>query len=80
MARPVRGRSAFSVLIGLVRIAASLGFVWVCKQLVDIATGESDAPLGLHIGILLGIMLLQLVCAVSASAWESRTRYQSGHG
>ena len=79
MARPVRGRSALSVLIGLVRIAASLGFVWVCKQLVDIATGESDAPLGLHIGILLGIMLLQLVCAVSASAWESYNTVRAGN-
>ena len=40
MVRPVRGRIALSVLIGAVRIAASLGFVWICKRLVDIATGE----------------------------------------
>ena len=71
MARPVRGRAALSVFIGIVRIAASLGFVWICKRLVDIATGVTDAPLRLHIGIMLGIMLLQLVCSVCASAWES---------
>ena len=71
MARPSRGRTLLSVLIGLVRIAASLSFVWICKRLVDIATGVSDAPLGVSIGILLGIMLIQMVCSVSASAWES---------
>ena len=71
MARPSRGRTLLSVLIGLVRIAASLSFVWICKRLVDIATGVSDAPLGVSIGILLGIMLIQMVCSVSASAWEN---------
>ena len=79
MARPVRGRIALSVLIGAVRIAASLGFVWICKRLVDIATGEVDAPLSLHIGILLGIMMLQLVCSVAASAWESYNSVRSGN-
>ena len=57
MARPVRGRMLLSVLIGLVRIAASLAFVWICKRLVDIATGVLDAPLPLHIGILLGVVI-----------------------
>ena len=71
MARPSRWRALLSVLIGLVRVAASLSFVWVCKRLVDIATGVSDAPLGLHISLLLGIMLVQLLCAVGAAAWES---------
>lgn len=79
MARPVRGRMLVSVLIGLVRIAASLGFVWICKRLVDIATGVTDAPLPLHIGILLGIMLLQLICSVSASAWESYNSVRTGN-
>ncbi|MBQ6244801.1 MAG: ABC transporter ATP-binding protein [Bacteroidales bacterium] len=71
MARPSRGRMLLSVLIGLVRIAASLSFVWICKRLVDIATGVSDAPLGVSIGILVGIMLIQMACSVSASAWAN---------
>ena len=79
MARPVRGRMLVSVLIGLVRIAASLSFVWICKRLVDIATGEIDAPLPLHIGILLGVMLLQLICAVAASAWENYNSVRTGN-
>ena len=79
MIRPVRGRIALSVVIGLVRIAASLSFVWICKRLVDIATGELDAPLPMHISILLGIMLLQLICSVAASAWESYNTVRSGN-
>ena len=79
MVRPVRGRMLLSVLIGILRIAASLGFVWICKRLVDIATGVTDAPLGLHIGIMLGIMLMQLVCAVAASAWEGYNSARTGN-
>ena len=80
MARPVRGRSALSVLIGVVRIAASLGFVWICKRLVDIATGVLDAPLRTHIFIMLGIMLVQLLCSVSQAAWESYNTTRTGNG
>ena len=79
MARPVRGRMLLSVLIGLVRIAASLAFVWICKRLVDIATGVLDAPLPLHVGILLGVMFLQLLCAISAAAWESFDIVRTGN-
>ena len=80
MARPAQGRILVSVLIGVVRIAASLGFVWICKRLVDIATGELDAPLPLHIGILLGVMMLQLICSVAASAWENYNTVRTGNG
>ena len=79
MARPVRGRMLVSILIGLVRIAASLGFVWICKRLVDIATGEIDAPLGLHIGIMLGIMFVQMLCSIGASAWETYIQVRTGN-
>ena len=71
MVRPLRKSLVVSVLIGIVRIAASLGFVWVCKALVDIATGERSASLGLHIGIMAGIMLLQILTSAAASYWES---------
>ena len=79
MIRPVRGRILLSVFIGVVRISASLGFVWICKRLVDIATGEIEAPLPLHVGVLLGVMLLQLICSVAASAWESYNNVRTGN-
>ena len=67
MGRPLWGKILVSCLIGVVRIAASMGFVWVCKALVDIATGESSAPLGLHVGIMVGIMMVQVASAVAYS-------------
>ena len=69
--RPVRWRLFVSVAIGLVQIAASLSFVWICKRLVDIATGNIDAPLMPAIMTMVAIMLLQMACRISSSYWES---------
>lgn len=68
--RRLRGKIAVSCTIGIIRIAASMAFVWVSKALVDIATGVNDASLELHIGIMAGIMLLQIATATAASWWE----------
>ncbi len=73
MVRPVTGRLAVSVFIGVVRITASLLFVWVCKSLVDIATGASQEPLPLHIVLMVVVMLLQLLSNVATSYWEGMT-------
>ena len=72
MFKPVRWRVLVTILIGFVRIAASLSFVWICKRLVDIATGNIvDASLGANAGIMVGIMLAQLLTGIAASYWES---------
>lgn len=71
MARPLRGQIAVGVAIGLVRIAASLAFVWICKRLVDIATGTLQAPLGESIAIMAAILLVQILSTVASSWWES---------
>ena len=77
MARPVAGRVAVTVVVGVVRIAASLAFVASSKQLVDIATGDSAMPLGTGIGIFLGILALQLVTILFSNWWESYTQVKS---
>jgi ABC-type multidrug transport system fused ATPase/permease subunit len=71
MFRPIRWQVLVRILIGLVRIAASLAFVWVCKALVDIATGNLDADIRTYVWILVGIMAVQLISNVGASYWES---------
>ncbi len=70
MGRPLVGRILVSCIIGVVRIAASMAFVWVCKELVDIATGDSSADLRLHVGIMIGIMLVQILAATAQGWWE----------
>lgn len=71
MDRKYRLRTALSIVIGLVRIAASLSFVAVSKLLVDIATGDVDMPIWPEIWLLLGIMLLQVISTVGQSYWEN---------
>ena len=71
MSVPVRWRMAVSVAIGLVRIAASLAFVWASKYLVDIATGVKPDALGPAIGIFVGILVLQLGSIILANWWDA---------
>ena len=80
MLKPLRWRVAVGVGIGLVRIAASLAFVWICKRLVDIATGTLDAPLGGSIGLMAGILALQILSNVAASWWESFITVEAQNG
>ena len=58
------------VFLGVVRIAASLSFVWVCKELVDIVTGVSERGLYGCMAIMLGIMVVQLISGVAYSYCE----------
>ena len=69
MSKPVLGRDLVTVLIGCVRIAASLSFVWICKRLVDIATGVVDADLKTYAFIMGGIIILQIIFGLAASYW-----------
>ena len=71
LSRPVRWRMALNLAVGLVRVAASLGFVWASKHLVDIATGQSTDPLGWAIGLFAGILLVQAATVVLGNWWES---------
>lgn len=67
MSGPSRGLILLTVLTGVVRIGASLTFVWVCKRLVDIATGMSGASLAGAIGILVAALLTQIACGIAYS-------------
>ena len=77
MVRPVTGRIVVTILIGLIRIGASLLFVWICKKLVDIASGVSDLPIMPYVGILIGVMLLQLAGSVFFNYWQGLTEVKT---
>lgn len=75
--RPFRWHVALCVLIGLVNVAASIAFVWVCKCLVDIATGVLDKPLGDYVWLMILIVLVRIACNVAGSYWESLTQIRA---
>ena len=71
LSRPVRWRVAVTMAAGLLRIAASLSFVWASKLLVDIATGVKTLPLAQGIGLFLGILAVQLATIIFVNWWDS---------
>ena len=71
VSKPVLGRDLITVILGGVMIAASLSFVWICKRLVDIATGVSQAPLSPYVWIMVGIMLSQVLLRLAYNYWVS---------
>ena len=77
MSAPVRWRMVVTVVIGLVRIAASLAFVWASKYLVDIATGVNPDSLSRGIVFFIGILLVQLVTIIFGNWWDSYNQVKS---
>lgn len=68
--RPVSWKILISVLIGTLRVAASLAFVWISKRVVDIATGRLDEPLDSNVMTMALIMLAQISFIVALHYWE----------
>lgn len=77
MSVPVRWRMLVSVLLGTVRIAVSLAFVWTSKHLVDIATMVSDAPLSSGIWMFAGVLVLQLCVVLFVNWWDAYSEVKS---
>ena len=59
-------------LTGMLQVGASLFFVFVCKHLIDIATGVSGDNLAIYIGWMVGCLVLQLVLSAVRSCLTSR--------
>lgn len=70
--RTVRWKVLLSAFLQTVAAAASLAFVWFSKKVVDIATGQLDAPLGVAIWLLVGIMVLQVLTRIFVKYYEGR--------
>lgn len=66
----MRLRILGSCMIGMLRICVSLAFVWICKVVVDVATTQHGAHIWEWIGVMIGIILVQ----VAISAWNTRVR------
>lgn len=75
MMKPLRLQMPVSVLIGLLRIVSSLAFVWICKRLVDIATGQaiSRGPeeIGEAVLVMAGIVAVQIISSIAGQWWTA---------
>ena len=62
------------ILLGIIRTLLSLTFVWVCEELVDIATGVSKEPLGQWTAFMIACIVLQICCRIASSYCEQYGR------
>ena len=69
----VRGRIALNCAIGVVRIALSLSFVYLCKHIVDIATGSVSGNIYHWVAVLGCYVILQLFVTL----WNGRVKEQN---
>lgn len=77
MSVPVRWRIAVTIAAGFARTAVLLSFVWASKNLVDIATGAKDAPLGPGIWFFAAVLLLQIAVVIFTNWWSSYTQVKT---
>lgn len=67
-------------LTGALNVSVSLCFVFICKHLIDIATGISNDSLGAYIGWMAICLTAQLVLSVIRSRLTTRTEVKLRNG
>ena len=68
-----------SIIIGFVRVMASIMFVWDSKMLVDIATHKCDGDMTTYVWYMGCIMLVQIISGVAYSYWERINLLNTGN-
>lgn len=71
--RPVKWSVAAQVMVQIVRVACSMGFVVAGKQLVDIATGKAEGSLAFYISLLVGCHLMQIALNAFRSHMQNKS-------
>ena len=66
----LRLRIISQAVVGVIHVAVSLFYVWVCKQLVDIATGRTDGNMIIFIVIMACCILTQILLSTYVSRME----------
>lgn len=72
----VRHRIVANCLVGLLRIALSLAFVYICKHIVDIATGAVSGNIYYGVAVLIGVIVGQLVVTLANGRIKERNRIE----
>lgn len=71
--RGVRRHVVLSSFLGVLHVAASMSFVWVCKSLIDAVTSGSGGSLTVLISAMAGCMLSQVILAALETRVMSRS-------
>ena len=58
-----RGAVLVNILLGSLNVGLNLLFIFLCKRLVDIATGAATGSLGMYTAIILSVIVLRLTVA-----------------
>ena len=56
-----RGAILVNILLGSLTVGLNLLFIFLCKRLVDIATGVEAGSLGMYTAVILSVVVLRLV-------------------
>ena len=56
-----RGAVLLNILLGSLNVGLNLFFIYLCKRLVDIATGAASGSLGTYTAVVIGVIILRLV-------------------
>lgn len=67
----VRGYVLASSAAGVLRVAVSMTFVWICKSLVDSVTSGTGEPLTVGIAVMAGCMLMQILISAAEQHMSS---------
>lgn len=69
----IRLRVVAACLAGIVHVAASLAFVWVCKGLIDAVTVDRGTSLTVHIAGMVSCMLVQILSGALETRLSNHT-------
>ena len=61
-----RGAILVNILLGSLNVGLNLLFIYLCKRLVDIATGVAGGSLGLYTAVILSVVVIRLVVTAVA--------------
>ena len=68
-----RGAVLVNIFLGWLNVALNLFFIFLCKRLVDIATGAATGSLTMYTGIVLAVVVLRLAVAAVNLRLENLT-------
>lgn len=65
ISKGIRSKALLNIVLGVLDVCLDFLFIWATKWAIDIATGKDDSPLIWSIGILIGVVVIQLLLVFS---------------